>query len=209
MELATAVIAATVALVVAILTPSLESLRQRRDALHGKFDNAIAAIFRVQAARHIASSIDRRFHSGNDEEYRLFALSMAEKSINRFVEESAAARPALAETASYVSEVGDWIRSGWELSEQNAPDQPRAMPVANNPPLCCAMAGPIGSETRMEGGVTVGWKDWFSVVGVTLDSTQTQSTQTALTIIPEPRTTPRYCFSTTTASASGLIREIN
>lgn len=127
MELATAVIAATVALVVAILTPSLASLRQRRDALHGKFDDAIAAILRVQAARHIASSIDRRYHPGNDEEYRVFVLSMAETSINRFVEETAAARAALAEIASYVPEVGDWIQSGWELSEQNAPDQQRAI----------------------------------------------------------------------------------
>lgn len=127
MELVSAITAAAVALVVAILTPAMSSLRQRRDAVHAKFDNAVAAILRVQAARHIPSNIDHHYYPGDVTQHRAFVISVVEASINRFVEETTAARAALADIASYVPEIGDWIQSEWELSEENAQDQRRAI----------------------------------------------------------------------------------
>src|SRR3954454_17848777 len=51
-SLTPAIIAASVALVVAVLTPLVTSLRTRRQAIHDRFDAALAALLMAQAARH-------------------------------------------------------------------------------------------------------------------------------------------------------------
>lgn len=118
-----AVIAASVAIVAAVLTPALSDLQRRRSDLHSRFDRAIASLLTVQAARHIASSITRGYHPGTDAEYRLFNVSMAENSIRGFVAETVKAREALSHLAQYVPEVRQWITTGWELTEENEPAQ--------------------------------------------------------------------------------------
>lgn len=120
-----AIVAASVALIVAVLTPAATSLRARRQEVDQKFDAAISALLLVQATRHIASSIARQYHPGTDGEYRTFIVSMSESSITKFIEQTGNARAALAALSPYVPEVRQWITSGWELTEEREPEQRR------------------------------------------------------------------------------------
>jgi succinate dehydrogenase hydrophobic anchor subunit len=63
-QISAAVIAASVAIIVAFLTPAVTSLRARRQAINDKFDAAIAALLLVQAARHAASGTVDAIHTG-------------------------------------------------------------------------------------------------------------------------------------------------
>lgn len=127
MTIAPAIIAAAVSLVVsvmtAVLTPAVTSLRIRREAISARFDAAIEALLLVQAARQAPRSIDRRYHTGTDEEYRLFTIQMTENSILKFIEKTTAARSALAAISNYVPEVREWITSEWELTDEREPRQ--------------------------------------------------------------------------------------
>jgi hypothetical protein len=125
MTLAPAVIAASVALIVAVLTPAAASLRARRQAINEKFDAAISALLMVQATRHVATGIQRRYHPGDDKEYRRFTVRMAEESISEFIAQTAAARAALASISRYVPEVREWVTTAWELTEEREPEQRR------------------------------------------------------------------------------------
>lgn len=125
MAIVSAIIAASVALVVAVLTPAVTFLRARREAINAKFDAAVAALLLVQAARHIATGIDRSYYPGTDEEYQRFKLKTSEASISNFVDQTVAARGALADLSRYVPEVRAWITSGWELAEERELEQRR------------------------------------------------------------------------------------
>lgn len=83
-----AIIAASVAIVVAVLTPALSSLRavERRSTL--MFDAAASSLLLVQAARHVATGVERKYHPGSDEEYHRFTVGMAEKSISGFIDQT-------------------------------------------------------------------------------------------------------------------------
>jgi dsRNA-specific ribonuclease len=104
--IAPAIIAAAVALVVAVLTPTVTSLRARRQAINDKFDEAIAALLLVQGARHIATSIARHYHPGTDQEYRAFTVKTAEDSISEFIKKTADARDTLAALRACLRRVG-------------------------------------------------------------------------------------------------------
>lgn len=118
-----AIISASVAIVVAVLAPAFTALQRRRDDVHARFDEALAALLTVQAARHIATGIARRYHPGNEDEYRRFQLVMSEDSIRHFVLQTVAAREALSKIAAYVPEARGWITAGWELTEEKEPEQ--------------------------------------------------------------------------------------
>lgn len=135
MSITSATIAASVALIVAVLTPSVTSLRARREAISAKFDAAVSALLLVQAARHIATRIDRKYYPGTDEEYQQFNLKMAENSLSNFVEETVAARGVLADISRYVPEVRVWITDGWELTEERELEQRRLIETRRAPAL--------------------------------------------------------------------------
>lgn len=135
MTVAPAIIAASVALVVAVLTPAVTSLRARREAINAKFDVALSSLLLVQAARHVATSINREYHPGTDQEYSLFTVRMAENSISYFVDQTVEARTALAAISRYVPETRDWVTSGWELTEERELEQRRLVEPHRAPAL--------------------------------------------------------------------------
>lgn len=135
MTLAPAIIAASVALVVAVLTPAVASLRARRQAINEKFDAAISALLMVQATRHVATGIDRQYHPGDDEEFRRFTVRMAEESISDFIAQTTAARAALAAISRYVPEVREWVTTAWELTEEREPEQRGVIELRRAPAL--------------------------------------------------------------------------
>lgn len=127
MTLAPAIIAASVSLVISVLTafltPAVTSLRTRRESVNKKFDTAVDSLLLVQAARQAARSSARSYHSGNDEEYRLFNVQLSEKSITEFIDQTTQARYALAAVSIYVPEAREWITAGWELTQELEPRQ--------------------------------------------------------------------------------------
>jgi hypothetical protein len=77
-ELASAVIAASVAVIVAILTPRVTSLQQRRQAINDKLDSAIASVLVVQAARHYASTVHENYTAAwSDDERRAYRVRLS------------------------------------------------------------------------------------------------------------------------------------
>lgn len=125
--LAPAIIAAAVALVVAVLTPAVTSLRGRRQAIDLLFDQAIAALLLAQAARQISTGIARSYHPGSDEQYERFQVAMVEDSITHFVHQMRLARAALVTISRYVPETREWVSGGWELAEEREPEQRRVI----------------------------------------------------------------------------------
>lgn len=121
-QISAAIIAASVALVVAFLTPTVTSLRTRRQAVHDKFDAALSALLLVQAARHTPTGMAQTPSGWTSEEHRALNRRMNEKGIEFFVEKSADAKVALAAIAPYVPEVRDYITSKWELREDEEPE---------------------------------------------------------------------------------------
>lgn len=109
--LAVALLGAVVAFVAAYLSPSVASLRTRRQQVDFYFDTAASALLVVQGARHMAQSIDRRYHRGTDEEYRRFNVQLAEREIERYVDAMAAARASLAAVRPYCPEVRSGSRA--------------------------------------------------------------------------------------------------
>lgn len=121
-QISPAIIAASVALVVAFLTPTVTSLRARRQAVHDKFDAAVSALLLVQAARHTPTGMASTPSGWTPEEHRALNLRMNEKGIEFFVECTADAKVALSAIAPYVPEVRDYITSKWELLEDEEPE---------------------------------------------------------------------------------------
>lgn len=82
-----------------------------------------------------ASRVRREYHKDTDEEYRQFTVKMAEDSITYFIDQTVAARAALADLSRYVPEVRDWITSGWKLTEEREPEQRRLVEQRRAPAL--------------------------------------------------------------------------
>ena len=126
------VVSASVAIVVAILTPAFVDLQRRRSLINDRFDCALSALLRVQASRHIANSIDQKYHPGTDEEWRAFNVRMTERTILTFVDETVSARNALVAIETYVPEVRSWVTSGWELQQGAEASQREVIQQARN-----------------------------------------------------------------------------
>lgn len=117
----TAIISAMVAIVVAVLTPALQSRQQRRDAVHAKFDAAIAALLVVQGARHYPSDIPGVHYPGTDAQRAEYLRTTVERNVTRFMDLTAEAKTALAEIAQYVPKAHEWITAQWEIREDAEP----------------------------------------------------------------------------------------
>lgn len=122
LQLTPAIIAASVAVVVSVLTPSVTSLRARRQAINERFDAGLAALLLVQAARWSPTSMSERPTDATDAEYRAFNVRVREKGIEHYIEKTADAKAALAALAQYVPEVRDQITREWELREADEPE---------------------------------------------------------------------------------------
>jgi hypothetical protein len=120
-QISAAIITASVALVVAFLTPTVTSLRARRQAVHDKFDSALAALLLVQAARHTPTGMQQTPAGWTPDEHRALDLRMNEKGIEFFVKSTAAAKVALVAIEQYVPEIRGRLTSGWELAEADEP----------------------------------------------------------------------------------------
>jgi len=124
-QLSAAVITASGALllgvVAAVVTPAITSLRARRQAVHDKFDLAIAAMLLVQAARWSPTGMREAPAGRTPEEHRALDLWMNEKGIDFFVEKTAEAKVALVAIAQHVPEIRERLTSGWKLTEADEP----------------------------------------------------------------------------------------
>lgn len=65
----------------------------------------------------------------------------------------------------------------------------------------------VYNKIRLKQRATVRWGGWFSIIGVELDNTQTQTEHTALVIKPDSAQTPRYCGSGQYLRTSAFVRE--
>ena len=120
-QLAPAIIAASVAIVVSVLNPSVTSLRVRRQAINDRFDNAVAPLLLVQAARWSPTSMPTKPQGMTGAEHQAFNLRVREKGIEHYIEKTAEAKAALAALATYAPEVRSQITSKWELEEKEEP----------------------------------------------------------------------------------------
>jgi hypothetical protein len=120
-QISAAIIAASVAIIVAFLTPAVTSLRARRQAISDRFDAATAALLMVQAARQAASGMTQRPAGWTDEEHRAFNVRMHERSVEYYLDKTAEAKAALAALQEYVPEVRPQITGSWELREDGEP----------------------------------------------------------------------------------------
>lgn len=77
----------------------------------------------------------------------------------------------------------------------------------NAPTFACRTRGPVHAKIRLKQRATVRWGGWFSIIGVELDNTQTQTEHTALVIKPDTEQTPRYCGSGQYLRTSAFVRE--
>jgi hypothetical protein len=59
----------------------------------------------------------------------------------------------------------------------------------------CVKRGPVAFETTLTRAHTQTFNSWFSIVGVGLRSSQTQSDETSVTVYPDAGKVPRYCSS--------------
>ncbi|GAA1390256.1 hypothetical protein GCM10009613_30550 [Pseudonocardia kongjuensis] len=121
-QISAAIIAASVALVVAFLTPTVTSLRARRQAVHDKFDAALSALLLVQASRQRPQGLKATPAGWTPQEHRALNLRTAESGFEFHIKCTADAKVALAAIAPYVPEVRDYITSKWELREDEEPE---------------------------------------------------------------------------------------
>jgi hypothetical protein len=118
-----AIIAASVALVVAVLTPAITSLRARRQAIADLFDDAVSALLLAQTSRHYPSGglpADQTAAWTRDEE-RKFTIRMGQTGIERWLQKQEDARLALARLETFVPEIRGEITQGWEIREDQEP----------------------------------------------------------------------------------------
>jgi hypothetical protein len=126
-QISPAIIAASVAIVVAFLTPAATSLRARRQAIDERFDAALAALLLVRAARQIATGISLAPAGLTPDQHADFNRRMVERSIHYFLDKTADAEAALSEIETFVPEVRDRITNNWELLEEDEPVLSRAV----------------------------------------------------------------------------------
>jgi hypothetical protein len=80
-QISPAIIAASVAIVVAFPTPAVTSLRARRQAIDDKLDAALAALVLVQAARHTPTGMGLAPSGWTGQQHSAFNLRMHERGI--------------------------------------------------------------------------------------------------------------------------------
>ena len=117
-QLVAAIIAACVALVVAVLSPALESLRSRRQAIADKFDEAVAALLVSQTARHYPTNPGAVGASWESEEFRQYSVRMQQTGLEYFWRKQEEARAALARLEPFVPELRRELTSQWEIPEE-------------------------------------------------------------------------------------------
>lgn len=119
----TAVISAAVAIVIAVLTPALQSRQQRRDAVHAKFDAATAALLIVQAKRHVPNGMPAHglTYPGSDDQRIDYNRVTVERGVTDFIDATSSAKAALAEIAQYVPDAREWVTRAWEITEDDEP----------------------------------------------------------------------------------------
>jgi hypothetical protein len=79
--------------------------------------------------------------------------------------------------------------------------------VKNNPTFKCRARGPVANPVEFSTATTARWQGWFSIIGVGVDNTQTQTKETSLRIRPDDGKTPRYCGSGSLLNKSAFVRE--
>lgn len=117
----TAIISAAVAIIIAVLTPALQSRQQRRDAVHAKFDAATAALLIVQAKRHVPNGLPESglSYPGNGDQRSDYNRTTVERGVTDFLEATGSAKAALAEIAQYVPQARHWVTLTWEITEDD------------------------------------------------------------------------------------------
>lgn len=121
LAIAPAVIAASIAITVAFLTPAATSLRTRRAAINDKFDAALAALLLAQVARYSPRGMNDRPAGWTAEQHQVFNQRMSEKGVEHFIERTAEAKAALAAIEQYVPELRERLTRDWELLEADEP----------------------------------------------------------------------------------------
>lgn len=118
-----AIIAASVALVVAVLTPAITSLRARRQAIADLFDSAVSALLLAQTSRHYPSGglPPSQTASWGDQETRQFFIRMGQAGVERWLQNQEDARVALARLEPFIPEIRQEITQGWEIREDQEP----------------------------------------------------------------------------------------
>lgn len=76
------------------------------------------------------------------------------------------------------------------------------------PSFKCKRKGTVASEVVLKKHASVLWRGWFSIIGVGLDNSQTQTRSTSLRIIPDSGKTAIYCSSRISLQKSPLVREV-
>jgi hypothetical protein len=118
MALASAIIAASVSLVVAVLTPTLSSWRARRQAIADLFDNASNSLLVAQVARlYAANTPGVPTEKWTDEERHKFAVRIQQQGVERFIQAQDDARVALARLVPFVPEFRQLVTRQWEVRE--------------------------------------------------------------------------------------------
>lgn len=116
-----AIIAASVAIVVAVLTPALTSWRVRRQAVADLFDDAVAALLLAQTSRHHPSGAPAHMPHWTEKDRREFSVRVEQSGVERWIQAQERARAALARLETFVPEIRQEVSGGWEIREEQEP----------------------------------------------------------------------------------------
>lgn len=120
--MASAIIAASVSLIVAILTPVLTSWRARRQAVVDLFDSAVGALLVAQTTRLYPSNGPHfQTVSWSEDETRQYLTRLQQRGIDRWLETQEDARLALARLEPFVPELRNIISDKWEITSEQEP----------------------------------------------------------------------------------------
>lgn len=76
------------------------------------------------------------------------------------------------------------------------------------PGFACKHKATVGSTTTTTQATTTTFGGYFSVIGISLDASQQQTTETSVKIIPKSGAGPMYCISGYDIKASSLFEEV-
>jgi hypothetical protein len=80
--------------------------------------------------------------------------------------------------------------------------------VARIPGIACPYEQTIRSKTTFDGTVTVTWRGWYSVAGVTVNNKQTQQTEVAVIVRPDRgEKKPMYCGTNRVFQVAAKLKE--
>lgn len=116
MQLASAIMAASAALVVAVLTPSVTSLRARRQAINERFDAAVRSVLLAEAARDFPTRMEVTGTQLSADRFEEFLANFREKRLEYFVEKTMDATASLADLAVYLPNASREIARIWNLT---------------------------------------------------------------------------------------------